>query len=111
MKVIEISGKTLEIDEDGFLKNGDDWSMDVAKYFAKAEDIEMTPHHWEIVDFLRQYYKYYQMAPMIRVLIKEIGKKFGPEKGNIKYLYELFPGGPAKQACKIAGLPRPTGCI
>ncbi|HUL00389.1 MAG TPA: TusE/DsrC/DsvC family sulfur relay protein [Nitrospirota bacterium] len=111
MNSIYIDGKELELDDDGFLKNQDEWSTDIASYFAKAENIEMTHYHWEIVNYLREYYKYYQVAPMVRVLVKEIGKKFGPEKGNIKYLYELFPGGPAKQACKIAGLPRPTGCI
>ena len=87
------------------------WNMDVAKYFAEVEGIEMTDQHWEVVNFLRDYYKQYQIAPMIKILVKEIGKKLGPDKGNTKYLYELYPGGPAKQACKIAGLPKPTGCV
>lgn len=111
MGTIEVNGKALEVDDDGFLINREDWNMDVATCFAKAEGVEMTSQHWEIVNFLREYYKQYQMAPMIKVLIREIEKKFGAEKGNVKYLYEIFPGGPAKQACKIAGLPRPTGCI
>ena len=71
----------------------------------------MTEQHWEVVNFLREYYNEYQIAPAVRVLTKAIGKKLGPDKGNSKYLYELFPYGPAKQACKIAGLPKPTGCI
>jgi TusE/DsrC/DsvC family sulfur relay protein len=111
MRSIEINGKALDIDDDGYLNNQDDWNTDVASYFATTEDIEMTPLHWEVVNFLREYYKYYQIAPMVRILVKEIGKRFGPDKGTVKYLYELFPGGPAKQACKIAGLPRPTGCV
>jgi TusE/DsrC/DsvC family sulfur relay protein len=111
MATIEVKGKTIEVDEDGFLANADDWSPDVADYFAKAEGIEMTPRHWEIAAFLREYYRQYQLSPMTKILVRELDKKFGPDKGNIKYLYELYPGGPAKQACKIAGLPRPTGCI
>ena len=61
--------------------------------------------------FLRDYYNEFQIAPAVRVLTKAIGKKLGPDKGNSQYLYELFPYGPAKQACKIAGLPKPTGCV
>ena len=78
---------------------------------AKAENVDLTENHWEVVNFLRQYYDEYQIAPAVRVLTKAIGKQLGEDKGNSKYLYELFPYGPAKQACKIAGLPKPTGCV
>lgn len=107
----ELNGKTYETDEEGYLQNLDDWSEEVANYIASTEDIEMTEAHWEVVNFLKDYYKEYQIAPMIKILIKEMKKMFGPEKGNNKYLYDLFPAGPAKQACKIAGLPKPTGCV
>ena len=70
-----------------------------------------SPSAWEVINFLREYYQEYQIAPAVRVLTKAIGKKLGPDKGNSKYLYELFPYGPAKQACKVAGLPKPTGCV
>jgi len=73
--------------------------------------VNMTDQHWEVVNFLREYYDEYQIAPAVRVLTKAIGKKLGPEKGNSQYLYDLFPYGTAKQACKIAGLPKPTGCV
>jgi len=108
---IEVAGKTIETDEDGYLVNVDDWSKDVADELAKDEELDMTESHWEVIDFLREYYEEYKIAPMIRILTKAIGKKLGPEKGNTKYLYQLYPGGPAKQACKIAGLPKPTGCV
>ena len=107
----ELSGKTYETDEEGYLVNLGDWSEDVAAFLAQQEQIDMTQNHWEVVNFLREYYNDYQIAPAVRVLTKAIGKKLGPDKGNSKYLYELFPYGPAKQACKIAGLPKPTGCI
>ncbi|MBI4206967.1 MAG: TusE/DsrC/DsvC family sulfur relay protein [Betaproteobacteria bacterium] len=108
---LELSGRTYDTDEEGYLQNLSDWSEEVANLIARQEDIDMTPNHWEVVNFLREYYTEYQIAPAIRVLTKAIGKKLGPEKGNNKYLYELFPYGPAKQACKIAGLPKPTGCV
>jgi len=111
MATIEMAGKSLEVDEDGYLTNLEQWNKEVADALAKTEGIEMTESHWEVVNFLRDYYAEFKIAPMIRILTKEIGKKLGKEKGNTKYLYELYPGGPAKQACKIAGLPKPTGCV
>ncbi|MEW5768828.1 MAG: TusE/DsrC/DsvC family sulfur relay protein [Pseudomonadota bacterium] len=111
MATVNIAGKDIEVDEEGYLTNLADWNRDVAEYLAKEEKVDMTEAHWEVIDFLREYYDEYQIAPAIRVLTKAIGKKLGPDKGNNKYLYELFPYGPAKQACKIGGLPKPTGCI
>jgi tRNA 2-thiouridine synthesizing protein E len=111
MATVNIAGKDVDVDEEGYLTNLADWNRDVAEYLAKEEKVDMTESHWEVIDFLREYYDEYQIAPAIRVLTKAIGKKLGPDKGNNKYLYELFPYGPAKQACKIGGLPKPTGCI
>ncbi len=111
METIAVNGISFEVNEKGFLANVDEWNFGVAEYFAEAEGLEMTSQHWEVVNFLREYYRLYQIAPMVKVLTREIGRRFGFEKGNSKYLHELFPGGPAKQACKIAGLPGPTGCV
>jgi tRNA 2-thiouridine synthesizing protein E len=108
---IEVNGATYETDEEGYLINLADWNKDIAEVIAKTENVDMTESHWEVVNFLREYYDEYQIAPAVRVLTKAIGKQLGEEKGNSKYLYELFPYGPAKQACKIAGLPKPTGCV
>jgi tRNA 2-thiouridine synthesizing protein E len=107
----QLQGKSIEHDEEGYIVNLDDWSEDLAAQIAEQEHLKMTPEHWEVVNFLRDYYREYQIAPAIRVLTKAIGKRLGQEKGSNKYLYELFPYGPAKQACKIAGLPKPTGCV
>lgn len=111
MGSIEVSGKTCQTDEDGYLVNLEDWSKEVGDHLAKEENVEMTDAHWEVVNFLREYYEEYQIAPMIKILVKAVGKKLGPDKGNTKYLFALYPQGPAKQACKIAGLPKPTGCV
>lgn len=107
----QVNGHTVEHDEEGYITTLSDWSRELAEEIAKTENIEMTDEHWAVVNFLRDYYDEYQIAPAVRVLIKAIKKEMGEAVGNNKYMYELFPYGPAKQACKIAGLPKPTGCI
>ena len=107
----EVNGTVYEADEEGYLTDIGAWNEELAVLIAKDENIEIGDDAWEVVNFLRNYYEEYQIAPAVRVLTKAIKKRLGAEKGNSKYLYELFPYGPAKQACKIAGLPKPTGCI
>ena len=111
MANIEVNGKSYETAEEGYLVNLGEWDVDVANYIAGTENISMTDQHWEVVNFLREYFEEYQIAPAVRVLTKAIGKKLGAEKGTSEYLYGLYPYVPGKQACKIAGLPKPTGCI
>ena len=103
---IEVEGKTLQLDEDGFMQEPELWNQSVAQAFAKDEGIEgeLTDDHWKVINYLREYYLKNKIAPMVRRLCKETGC-------NVKRIYELFPSGPAKGACKIAGLPKPTGCV
>ena len=108
---IEVDGKSFETDEEGYLVDLSTWVPGIADVMAKDDDLELNDEHWEIINFLREYYEEYQIAPAVRVLTKAVGKKLGKEKGNSKYLYSLFPYGPGKQACRFAGLPKPTGCI
>ena len=108
---IEVGGVILETDEEGFLQKRDDWDERVARAMAQADEVELTSNHWEVIHFLKDYYEEYQIAPPVRILTKAIGKRLGVDKGNSRYLYQLFPQGPAKQACRYAGLPKPTGCI
>ncbi len=101
----EIDGKVFEVDEDGFIVEPDLWNEAVAAYLAKTEEVEeLTEDHWKVVNYLRNYYFEYGIAPMVRKLCKDTGYP-------LKDIYELFPSGPAKGACKIAGLPKPTGCV
>lgn len=105
MGVIKLDGVEVEVDEDGFIQEPDRWSEELAMVIAKTEDVpELTEDHWKVINYLRAYYQQFGIAPMIRKLCKETGFK-------LKYIYELFPSGPAKGACKIAGLPKPTGCV
>lgn len=111
MATISVEGKDIEVDEEGYLVNLDEWFPAIATVMAEIDEVEMGDDHWDIINFLREYYEEYQIAPAVRVLTKAVAKKLGKEKGNSKYLYELFPYGPGKQACKFAGLPKPTGCV
>ena len=105
METVELGGKQLEIDEDGFIQDPAVWDEAVAADLAKTEGVDdMTEAHWKVVNWIREYYLEFNMAPMIRKLCKATGFK-------LKEIYDLFPSGPAKGACKVAGLPKPTGCV
>jgi len=108
---IEFNGNTYETDEEGYLVDLSAWKPELGEAMAAEDGATLGENHWEVINFLREYYDEYQIAPAVRVLTKAIGKRLGKDKGNSKYLYELFPYGPAKQACKYAGLPKPTGCV
>ena len=111
MATMDYEGKSYEIDDDGYLIDWQQWSEGLAAHMAKEDGIDLSDAHWEVIRFLREYFEKYQIAPMIKILTKELAKTYGKEKGNTKYLYELYPAGPAKQACRYAGLPKPTGCV
>ncbi|ACX51212.1 MULTISPECIES: TusE/DsrC/DsvC family sulfur relay protein [Ammonifex] len=105
MPYIEVLGQKIEVDEDGFIQDPSIWTPELAKELAKMEEVpEMTEDHWKVVNYIRDYYLKHGIAPMIRKLCKDTGF-------SLKQIYELFPTGPAKGACKIAGLPKPTGCV
>ncbi len=105
METVELLGKQVALDEDGNLKNMSDWNKEIAVELAKQEGIdELTDRHWIVIDFMRNEYETKGDAPSIRKLTKESGV-------DTKELYKLFPKGPAKKAAKIAGLPKPKGCI
>ncbi len=108
---IQVNGKVLDTDEEGYIQILAEWSPEAAELMAQEDECDLSDNHWEVINFLREYYDEYQVAPAVRVLTKAIGKKLGRDKGNTKYLYQLFPYGPAKQACRYAGLPKPTGCV
>lgn len=105
MAIAVLAGKDVEIDEDGFIQDPEIWDQAVAGALAETEGVsEMTEAHWKIVNYLRSYYLEFRVAPMIRKLVKET-------QTPLKEIYNLFPSGPAKGACKVAGLPKPTGCV
>ncbi len=105
MATIEIDGRVFEVDGDGFLQEPEIWNEDVAKLIAKSDGIEeLSDKHWAIINVIRKNYEEKGMAPMVRVLCREAGVR-------LRELYELFPLGPARGACRVAGLPKPDGCV
>ena len=98
-------------DKEGFLRNLSDWEPAVAEQVARADDLELTHAHWEIVHLLREYYQEFDASPAMRPLVKYCRIKLGPDKGKTIYLMSLFPGSPAKLGSKIAGLPKPDNCL
>ena len=91
MPMWEFEGKEYELDEDGFLTDWEVWLEGMAGKMAEEDGAELDDRHWELIRYLRDYFTKYNIAPPIKMLIKEMAKQFGPEKGNSKYLYELFP--------------------
>jgi dissimilatory sulfite reductase related protein len=106
MPTIEIDGTRLELNEEGFLLHPEEWNEDLARLLARHEEnlTELTEEHWVVIRFIRRHYEEKQSAPMVRAVCKTTGLP-------LKRVYELFPSGPAKGACKLAGLPKPDGCV
>ncbi len=106
MALIECNGRQIELNEEGFLANPEQWDRQVAEVLAQTEEgiANLTDEHWAVINFIRDYYLEKNLAPMVRKMCMNTGFK-------LKRIYELFPSGPAKGACKVAGLPKPDGCV
>ncbi len=105
MPNLEINGTFFNLDDKGYLTDFNTWTPELAAVLATTDDIpNLTPDHWRVLNFLRQYQAAHGVAPMIRVLCRETGC-------SLQQIYDLFPKGPAKGACRIAGLPRPDSCV
>ncbi len=101
-----------ERNSEGFLENASDWDRQVATIIAQEDGIDLTNDHWEIIELLRFFYNRHEVSPPSnRLFVKAVKEEVGEDKGNSIYLMQLFPGTPAKTACRIAGLPRPTNCL
>ncbi len=108
---LDINGQLIDTDPQGYLVNLDDWNSDLANYLAEKDNLPLTDAHWEVINLMRSYYQEHGIAPAMRILTKVAKEKLGKDKADSKYLYSLFPYGPAKQGARYAGLPKPTGCV
>lgn len=111
MQTLSAAFEHILLDKHGYLADMQQWNEALALEFARLEHIELTAAHWEVVQFVRDFYREFNTSPAIRILVKAMAEKLGPDKGNSKYLFMLFPDGPAKQATRIAGLPKPAKCL
>ncbi len=106
MPTLDYHGTPLEVNEDGFIAKPEEWDREMACFLALDQEglTELSDDHWAVINYIRGFYDEHGLAPLIRKICKTTGLK-------LKYIFELFPSGPAKGACKVAGLPRPDGCV
>jgi len=107
----EINGKIVETDPEGYLVNLDDWSEELAIELARKDKLELGEKHWKIIHYMRDQFAQNGTAPNLRFLQKGLKEEMGDEWADKKFLFSLFPFGPAKQAGRYAGTPKPTGCV
>lgn len=106
-----VDGIEIDTNAEGFLLDTSQWNAAVAAALARANNIDLSEAHWEIVLFIREYYTEFKHLPNARMFATAIKKRLGDEKGQSRYLQTLFPQGPLKYACKLAGLPKPPTCL
>ncbi|GAA4648172.1 TusE/DsrC/DsvC family sulfur relay protein [Kistimonas scapharcae] len=111
MNTLIVNEQIIPLDKEGYLKNLNDWTPEVAEALAQKAVISLTPAHWEVLNAIRDFYRTYDLSPSQRPFVKHIANTLGPEKGHSIYLMKLFPESPAKLAARIAGLPRPSNCF
>jgi dissimilatory sulfite reductase related protein len=106
MPTLDVDGKAVILNEEGFLEHPEEWDKAIAAALAKGEEgiEELGPEHWAVIEYIRGFYLENKLAPMVRKMCQKTGF-------TLKHIYELFPSGPAKGACKLAGLPKPDGCV
>ncbi|MCW8863689.1 MAG: TusE/DsrC/DsvC family sulfur relay protein [Colwellia sp.] len=107
----DFNGTQIETDQQGYLLDHGLWQEELGLVMAEQDGFELTAEHWEVIRFVRQFYLTYNTSPAIRALTKAMKAEFGEEKSSSRYLFRLFPDGPAKQATKYAGLPKPKRCL
>jgi tRNA 2-thiouridine synthesizing protein E len=108
---IKFNGNEVATDQQGYLLDYTLWEEALANEIALQDNVALTDAHWEVIHFVRQFYLTYNTSPAIRALTKAMKAEFGEEKASSRYLFRLFPDGPAKQATKYAGLPKPKRCL
>lgn len=108
---LDLADRRVAVDTRGYLLDANDWNEALAEAMAAADGLTLTPPHWQVLHLLRGYYAEHGTSPAMRVLVRLLAERLGAGCADSRTLYRLFPQGPAKQAARYAGLPRPTSCI
>ncbi len=113
MAYLDFDGKKIEIDDEGYIQNADDWSKELAEFMAKADGVELTDDHWALIDFMKEYFAENGQAPSIRNVAKKVASvcNLPNVRAGNKHMYVLFPKGPALMLVRYAGMSKPTGCV
>ena len=107
---LDVGGRHVETDSEGYLLDREQWSEDFARALALAEGLELTPAHWEVIRFLRDFYRAHGVQAQVRLMIRHFTAVWGAKQGSNHHLHEMFPrGGPQKQGNRLAGLLRTKG--
>jgi len=108
MSVLKVADRIFPLSSDGRLLGLSEWTMEVAEALAEADSLNLTDQHWEVIDFLRAYYRKFGSVPAAKVLKQGLTQRFGPAKATQRHLTRLFAGGVLMQGTKIAGIPAPS---
>jgi len=111
MTMLKITLNNMSLDDNGHLKDHNDWNPTVGQALAKQDGIELTEEHWQIINLVREIYVQTETTPPMRLLIKAIKQNLGEQQANSRHLYRLFAEGPVRLASKYAGLPKPKHCM
>ncbi len=110
IEYLDVEGRKIATDQEGYIQNMDEWSEAYARALAEKEGLVLTPEHWEVIEYIRDYYHEHHVQAQVRDMIKHFRKAWGPERGNNRYLHDIFPrGGPQKQGNRLAGIRRTKG--
>lgn len=109
-KVLDVAGHQVLTDSEGYIQDMNEWSEEFAYALAREESLELTDEHWQVIRYIRDYYEEHQVQAQVRTMIKHFAREWGPERGNNRYLHDIFPmGGPQKQGNRLAGIRRTRG--
>ena len=109
-QAVQVNGRAIPTDSEGYLHNLGDWSEDFARALAEQEGLVLTDRHWEVIHFLRTYFHEHDVQAQVRIMVKHFSEKWGAEPGSNRHLHDMFPrGGPQKQGNRLAGLLRTKG--